>query len=75
MTRRRYVATHAGLQMFDPTARLGGVILKPQHKFLSNATCGGAKFDTLYVTCTDKVYRRKMKPKGVGRDRGLRIED
>ena len=65
---RLYVATHAGLQMFDTTARLGGVILKPQNKFLSNATFGGPKFDTLYVTCTDKVYRRRTKTKGVGRD-------
>ena len=27
---RLYVATLAGLQMFDPTGRKGGVILKPQ---------------------------------------------
>ena len=47
---------------------MGGVILKPQPKFLSNATFGGPQFDTLYVTCTDKVYRRKTKTKGVGGD-------
>ncbi len=61
---RLYVCTHAGLQMFDPTGRLGGVIRKPQEKFLSNVVFGGEKLDYLYVTCTDKVYRRKVKPIG-----------
>ena len=58
---RLYVASFAGLQMFDPTGRLGGVIAKPQNKFLSNVVFAGPQFDTLYVTCTDKVYRRKTK--------------
>lgn len=61
---RLYVATYAGIQMFDPTGRMGGVILKPQEKFLSNVVFGGPKFQTMYVTCTDKVYRRKVKPTG-----------
>ncbi len=60
-TGRLYVATHAGVQMWDPTGRLGGVIAKPQSKFLSNLVFGGPKFDTMYVTCTDKVYKRKTK--------------
>lgn len=61
---RLYVATLAGIQMFDPTGRKGGVIAKPQRRFLSNVVFGGPKFDTLYVTCSDKVYRRKVKPTG-----------
>jgi sugar lactone lactonase YvrE len=61
---RLYVATLAGLQMFDTTGRKGGVILKPQNKFLSNVVFGGREFNVLYVTCTDKVYRRKVKPTG-----------
>lgn len=59
---RLYVATLAGVQMFDPTGRKGGVIAKPQNRFLSNVVFGGPKFDTMYVTCSDKVYRRKVKP-------------
>ena len=62
---RLYVATFAGLQMFDPTGRLGGTILKPQRANLSNVCFGGANFDTLYVTCTDKVYKRKTQATGV----------
>ena len=61
---RLFVATYAGLQMFDPTGRLGGVIAKPQNAFLSNVTFGGPKFDTLYVTSKDKVFRRKTKTVG-----------
>ena len=61
---RLYVATHAGLQMCDTTGRPSGVILKPQRKFLSNVAFGGSDFRYLYVTCTDKVYRRKVKPAG-----------
>lgn len=62
---RLYVATMSGLQMFDPTGRLGGVILQPQKAFLSNAVFAGPDLDTLYVTCTDKVYKRKTNAKGV----------
>jgi len=62
---RLYVASRAGLQMFDPTGRMGGVILKPQQKSLSNVTFAGPELSYLYVTSTDKVYRRKTKTKGV----------
>lgn len=62
---RLYVATAAGLQMFDPTGRMGGVILKPQNKALSNVAFGGKNRNVLYVTCTDRVYRRRTKTQGV----------
>ncbi|MEO1997535.1 MAG: SMP-30/gluconolactonase/LRE family protein [Planctomycetaceae bacterium] len=61
---RLYVATRAGIQMFDPTGRLGGTILKPQNRFLSNVTFGGLQRDYLYATCSDKVYRRKTRSVG-----------
>lgn len=61
---RLYVATDAGLQMFDPTGRMGGVIHKPQQAFLSNVVFGGPELSYLYVTCQDKVYRRKTKTAG-----------
>lgn len=62
---RLYVATAAGLQVFDPTGRPSGVILKPQEKSLSNVAFGGPEFNVLYVTCQDKVYRRLTKVAGV----------
>lgn len=63
-TGRLYVATHAGLQVFDVQGRLEVVIDKPQNKFLSNVAFGGPAFDTLFVTCSDKVYKLKTKVKG-----------
>ncbi len=62
---RLYVATAAGIQMFDPTGRLGGSILKPEwNQPVSNVVFGGPKFDYLYATCGDKVFRRHVKPTG-----------
>lgn len=62
---RLYVTTRAGLQMFDPTGRKGGVILKPDpNKPLSNVCFGGEKLDTLYVTAGDKVFRRNTQTTG-----------
>ncbi len=55
---RLYCATQVGVQVFDPTGRASGVIRKPQAKFLSNVVLGGPKFDTLFATVADKVYRR-----------------
>jgi len=62
---RLYVATHAGLQVFDPTGRMSGVLLSPQAKRLSNVTFAGPDLSLLVVTSTDKVYRRKTKATGV----------
>ena len=62
---RLYVTSTAGLQMFDPTGRQGGVIVKPQQKHLSDIAFGGPQFNMMYVTCSDKVYRRKVKPQGI----------
>ncbi|MBS0260448.1 MAG: SMP-30/gluconolactonase/LRE family protein [Planctomycetes bacterium] len=62
---RLYVTTRVGLQMFDPTGRLGGTILKPQPGALSNVCFGGPELDTLYVTAGDKVYKRRVQSRGV----------
>lgn len=62
---RLYVTTRAGLQMFDPTGRLGGTILKPHRGPLANVCFGGRNFDTLYVTAGDKVYKRRVQATGV----------
>lgn len=62
---RLYVATRAGLQMFDPTGRMGGVILKPANGPLSNVCFGGPKLNVLYVTAGDKVFKRATQATGV----------
>lgn len=60
-----YVATAMGLQICDQAGRVNGIISKPQDKWLANVVFGGANLDYLYVTCSDKVYRRKTAARGV----------
>jgi sugar lactone lactonase YvrE len=60
-----YVTTSAGLQFCDQAGRVNGIISKPQKAWLSNVAFGGRDLSDLYVTCGDKVYRRKTKVKGV----------
>lgn len=62
---RVYVATRMGVQMFDPTGRMGGVIAKPHAGPLSNVAFGGPELNILYATCGDKVFRRRTKTQGV----------
>jgi sugar lactone lactonase YvrE len=50
--------------MFDPTGRLCGVIASPQKAWLANVVFAGPKLDTLYVTCSNKVFKRKVKATG-----------
>ena len=62
---RYYVTTALGVQVFDPTGRLCGVIDKPQPaKPLTSCVLAGAKRDMLYVTNGDKIYRRKVQATG-----------
>ncbi len=61
---RYYVCSAVGLQVFDATGRLCGVIQRPQPKGLTNVGFGGADLEYLYVTCGDKVYRRKTHAHG-----------
>jgi gluconolactonase len=60
-----YVTTQLGLQFCDQAGRVNGIICKPQRAWLSNTVFGGPNLEDLYVTCTDKVYKRKTKAKGV----------
>ena len=62
---RLYVATYAGLQFFDTQGRISGVILNPNDKRISNVVFGGPQLDTLYITCGDRVFRRRTKATGV----------
>jgi sugar lactone lactonase YvrE len=59
--RRAYAATGVGVQVFDPTGRLSGVLLGPDPVAPAPTalTLGGPKRDTLYVAFGAKVYARK----------------
>jgi len=60
---RVYVTTFLGIQVYDPSGKMLGVIPRPG-LFTSNVTFGGPDFDTLYVTGPGKVFKRKMAVKG-----------
>ena len=60
---RLYVATRLGIQVCDQAGRVNAIIQTP-NGLVSHLAFGGEKFDTLYATCGDKVYKRKMKVSG-----------
>jgi sugar lactone lactonase YvrE len=60
-----YVATQLGLQVLDSSGRLGGIIDKPQQAWLANVTFAGPNLETIYVACTNRVYKRKLNAQGV----------
>ncbi len=62
---RYYVTSAVGVQIFDPTGRLCGVLPKPQNKGLVSVAFAGPNLEYLYVCCSDKIYRRKTKAKGI----------
>ena len=61
---RYYVASAVGVQVFDPTGRMSGVLPKPSAKFMTSCGFGGPNMDVLYVTCADQVFARKTKANG-----------
>ncbi|HEX2860854.1 MAG TPA: SMP-30/gluconolactonase/LRE family protein [Lacunisphaera sp.] len=59
-----YVATRLGVQICDQAGRVNAIIPTPNGK-CTNLVFGGEKFDILYATCNEKVYRRKLNTTGV----------
>jgi len=60
---RLYAATSMGIQVCDQAGRVQCIIPTPNGR-VSNITFGGENFDTLFATCGDRVYKRKLKVKG-----------
>lgn len=61
---RYYVTSHVGIQMFDSTGRLSGVIAKPTNKGCVSIAFAGPNLEYLYACAADKVFRRKTRAKG-----------
>ncbi len=61
---RVYVATRLGIQVCDQAGRVNAIIPTPNGR-ITNLCFGGEKFDILYATCNEKVYRRKLHTTGV----------
>jgi sugar lactone lactonase YvrE len=63
---RVYVATRIGIQVLDQLGRVNAILpVPPSNGQTSNVCFGGKDFNILYVSCGDKVYRRKLKTRGV----------
>lgn len=60
---RVYIATRMGLQVCDQPGRVNCIIPTPNGR-VSNLCFGGPQFDTLYVTCGDRLYKRRVKVQG-----------
>jgi gluconolactonase len=61
---RIYVATRMGVQVMDQLGRVNAILTLPGGVDAANVCFAGANFDTLYVACRDKVYRRKLRTRG-----------
>jgi len=60
---RLWVATKMGIQVCDQAGRVNCIIPTPNGR-IANLCFGRPNFDTLFATCGDKVYARKVKVKG-----------
>jgi sugar lactone lactonase YvrE/enterochelin esterase-like enzyme len=60
---RLYVATRLGIQVCDQPGRVNAILPTPNRR-VANVVFGGEKFDTLFATCGDKVYKRKLNTVG-----------
>ena len=61
---RLYAATHMGIQVTDALGRVHFIIASPQKDKVQQITWGGKNFDTLYVTCGGKLFKRKISATG-----------
>ena len=60
---RLYCATDMGIQVCDPAGRVTCIIPTPNGD-IANLCFGGPQFDTIYATCRDRVYKRRVKTRG-----------
>ena len=60
-----YACTPLGIQVFDPTGRLSGVIAAPAKEPMTAITIGGEKADTLFVASGERIYARKIQGKAI----------
>jgi hypothetical protein len=64
-TGRVFAATKYGVQMFDPTGRLSGILTNPPGYVAGPVAFAGPDGNIIYLACGDKLYARKTKTKGV----------
>jgi len=60
---RLYVSSRMGIQVCDQAGRVQCILPTPNGR-VSNLCFGGEKFDSLYATCGDQLYKRKLNVTG-----------
>jgi gluconolactonase len=60
---RLWVATRMGIQVCDQAGRVNCIIPTPNGR-IANLCFGGENFDTLFATCGDRVFKRKLRVQG-----------
>ncbi|MCP5521443.1 MAG: SMP-30/gluconolactonase/LRE family protein [Verrucomicrobiales bacterium] len=61
---RPWITSKEGIQMFDGTGRLGGVVSKPSAKGIVSCVFAGPDRKWLYLCNADKVFRRRTLTQG-----------
>jgi gluconolactonase len=61
---RAYVTSALGIQIFEPTGELIGILPKPGTGPLTSVTFAGAHREYLYATCGEKLLRRRTQAQG-----------
>lgn len=61
---RYYVTSDLGIQMFDATGRISGIISNPSKSNVSNVEFAGHGHRYLYVTAGGSIFRRLTKTRG-----------
>lgn len=62
---RVYVTSKLGIQVMDQLGRVNVILSGPPSSPATGLAFGGAAMDRLYITCREKVFRRKLNAKGV----------
>jgi sugar lactone lactonase YvrE/enterochelin esterase-like enzyme len=60
-----YVATRLGVQICDQPGRVVAILNNPQNLQPSNCVFGGPELNYLYTTNREKVFRRRLRRKGL----------
>ena len=66
---RLYVATRIGIQVCDQAGRVNCIIPTPNRR-IANLCFGGPRFDILYATCGEALFKRKVKVQGANAFQG-----
>jgi sugar lactone lactonase YvrE len=61
---RYFVSSYLGVQVFDPTGRLSGVVPNPSTKQMTSVGFSGPNREYLTVTCGDTIFQRKVLAQG-----------